>query len=193
MARIPSQEELRDLFRFDEQEGLRTHDLIECPCGGEVHLEQADEETVDGDDAFYKEVAARAQSEPEEDLPYISAIVSASQLSSNYPDDESGITSPVKRARDKRNSGDRDGQAEELMKYTHLDTTAVARLEDGSAELEAFDEAIGDACLMHLLRQPEEVTAGSVGYVFRKMTGTVLRLGEDEGAAQEQMVKSKEM
>ena len=188
-----TQEELRDLFRFDEQEGLRTHDLIECPCGGEVQLEQAEEETADSDEAFYREVKERAHSEPEEDLPDISAIVSASQLSSNYPEDQSGITSPVKRARDKRNSGDRDGQAEELMKYTHLDTTGVARLEDGSAELEAFDEAIGDACLMHLLRQPEEVTAGSVGYVFRKMTGTVLRLGEDEGAAQEQMVKSKEM
>lgn len=81
------------------------------------------------------------------------------------------------------------------MKYTHLDTTGVAKLEDGSAALEAFDEAIGDACLMHLLRQPEEVTAGSVGYVFRKMTGTTLRMGEDQVGEQEQEqeMKSKGM
>ncbi|ETN43026.1 uncharacterized protein HMPREF1541_02184 [Cyphellophora europaea CBS 101466] len=161
------QEELRDLFRFDESPQLRTHELIRCHCGGigmdSISTSRA--ETPDVDD-----------SENEAD---ISSFVRSSQLSDNYPEDETGITSPVKRARKRCEGGQADAEAEELMKYAHLNTALVPELPDSDEGLIAIEEQINDDCLMHVLRQDEDIVAGGIAYVFKKTTGAILQAPPD--------------
>jgi DNA repair and recombination protein RAD54B len=152
-----SLDELKDLFRFDASPSLRTHDLINCPCGG------------NGDVSIQ---SSRAQTPDEtEDDADISSFVRSSQLSGGYPEDESGITSPVKRARKRRQLEDADAEAEELMKYTHLATKDVCELPEDDMRLIQVEEKIGDPCLMHVLRQDQDVVGGGVAYVFKKTKG----------------------
>lgn len=151
-----SQEELKDLFRFDGSPALRTHELIGCPCEG---------------NGVASEPVTRSQTPFDEDEADISSFVRSSQLSENYPEDEAGITSPVKRARQRRRSEDENVEAEELMKYTHLRTDHLPHLPDDDDALLRIEENIADDCLMHVLRQDEDVVGGGVAYVFKKVTG----------------------
>ena len=172
-----TQEDLKDLFRFDESEGLRTHDLIGCPCEGKLDVKSP----TTPDEPFWKEEAAQSEDENDADLPDISTLVRASQLSAGYPENEDGITSPAKKARKRNSKRTNDAEAEELMKYTHLDTSLIPSLDDDE-EIARVEESIQDECLMELLRRGEEDIAGAVSYVFMKRTGSevVVADGADE-------------
>lgn len=153
-----SQEELKDLFRFDASAKLRTHELIECECA------------CDGDASM---PASRADTPApgSEDEADITSFVRSSQLSNGYPEDESGITSPIKKARKLRESGATNAEAEELMKYAHLDTSQIPKLSEGSEKFVTVEGHIDDSCLMHVLRQDVDVVAGGVAFIFKKTTG----------------------
>jgi DNA repair and recombination protein RAD54B len=166
-----TQEELKDLFRFDESEGLRTHDLIDCSCAGVPRDGpiESPKQVVDEEEPFWKP-ESREVSEDEEDLPDISTIVRASQFPTEYPENEDGVASPAKKARKQSGKKQGDAQAEELMRYLHLDTSRVCNLEDEA--LSQIKEVIRDECLMHVLQQSEQQIAGSVAWVFKKVTGS---------------------
>ena len=166
-----TREELKDLFRFDEAEGLRTHDLIACPCSGSAEgcTDVGSPKSAEVEH-FWKEGSEQATAVEDEDLPDISAIVRASQLSTDYPENEDGGTSPVKKARKRNALRQGDAEAEELIKYLHLDTSGVPSLVD-EEEISRFEAVLQDECLMHVLRQREEDVAGAVSYVFKKTTG----------------------
>lgn len=153
-----SQDELKDLFRLDESTELRTHELIKCNC------------SCTGEES---EPTSRAETPAVEsdDEADISGFVRSSQLSKGYPEDETGVTSPVKKARKRRESDEANGEAEEMMKYAHLNTAQVPELPDSDETLIKIEEHINDSCLMHVLRQDEDVIAGGVAYVFKKTTG----------------------
>jgi DNA repair and recombination protein RAD54B len=191
-----TQEELKDLFRFDEAEGLRTHDLITCPCTGlPTHssastntgtntpkLNSEEEEEADKEASFWDPRSPHPDPESSDDdsLPDLSTIIRASQLSTTNPEDDSGTTSPIKRARKKQNQSETDAETEALMKYTHLDTSRVSSLGENDETLEMFSDALGDECLMRVLRKSQEEVSGAVSWVFKKMTG-MQRLVEEGG------------
>jgi DNA repair and recombination protein RAD54B len=152
-----SQEELSDLFRLDESEALRTHDATGCACRGTGDV------SVPPSRALSPEVDAVDEAD-------ISSFVRSSQLSSNYPEDDTSTTSPVKRARKQRQSKQVDAEAEELMKYTHLDTSCVPQLGESDEAFAIVRDRIDDACLMYVLQQDAELVAGGVSYVFIKRT-----------------------
>ena len=166
-------EELRDLFRFDESDGLRTHELIGCSCESRTDGAAVESPKSPGDEPFGKDESTSASqdvsADEDEDLPDISTIVRASQLSTDYPENEDGVTSPAKKAKKRNSLKQKDTEAEELMKYLHLDTSGIPQLDDDE-DFSRVEEVIQDDCLMHLLRQKEEDVAGAVSYVFKKTT-----------------------
>ncbi len=153
------------------ERALRTHDLIDCSCAGVPCDRSIDspKQVVDEEEPFWKP-ESREVSEDEEDLPEISAIVRASQLPTEYPENENGMTSPAKKVRKQSGKKEGDAQAEELMRYLHIDTSKVSNLEDEA--LGQVEEVIRDECLMRVLQQSEEQIAGSVAWVFKKATGS---------------------
>ncbi|RMZ90199.1 hypothetical protein DV736_g2568, partial [Chaetothyriales sp. CBS 134916] len=144
-----STEELRDLFRYDDTLGLRTHDLIGCKCTRGM--------TTDA--------ASKSERHQSPELPGLGDIVPASQLNM----DESGSFSPGK---DSAHIIKRELDYEELMKYSHIDTSRVSSYADGTAELEKLQLNIDDSCLTHLLLQDEDEVASSVEFVFKRVWGT---------------------
>ena len=170
-----SQDELRDLFRFDETHGLKTHNLIDCRCGGNVY----EEPTVADIDSFEGALSARSLT-PE--LPDFKDIVPASQLDT----ERDGTVSPRKGSPHTKRQGI---NAEELMKYKHFDTSSVLGMTEGE-ELEKMQLLIDEPCLSHLLQQDEDTVASSVAWVFKRVWGVHKVDGDGEIVVKEEDVKS---
>ncbi|RMZ78364.1 hypothetical protein DV738_g3845, partial [Chaetothyriales sp. CBS 135597] len=140
-----SLEELKDLFRYDDAVGLRTHDLIGCICT--------------------RGMTSNAVSRSEQDqIPEIGDIVPASQLNM----DGEGL---ISQSTDSAHVSKRELDCEELMKYSHIDTSLVSSYANGMAELDQVEQRIDDPCLTHLLRQTEEEIASGVAFVFKRVWG----------------------
>ncbi|EXJ87467.1 DNA repair and recombination protein RAD54B [Capronia epimyces CBS 606.96] len=158
-----SQEELKDLFRLDESEGLRTHDLIECDCHGtgpRVATAEALAENAEQLDAPVED--------SEEEFPDITAFVA------------DGPERPTSRARKSLESEalaetHREAESQELMKFAHLDTSILSKPEDGKELVNQVMSAIDDVCLEHIVRlEPDMLGGGGVSYVFKKTKGSQL-------------------
>ncbi|KIW11722.1 hypothetical protein PV08_11024 [Exophiala spinifera] len=151
-----SQEELKDLFRLDEGEGLRTHDLIGCGCKGEGTkdppgtmsaevLESNDEIKNDGD----------------EELREMSELLKRP----NVPSDRTGRT-PI------ASETELEAERDELLKYTHVDTSIFSRSDADGDLLERILTVVDDDCLEHVLRLDQDMTGGgSISYIFTQTTG----------------------
>lgn len=162
-----SQEELRDLFRYDGSEGLRTHDLIGCGCGGKGGMAIEDDASTPKEDSFWEEHSESPERDQTPDLPDFKDIVPASQLET----EEDGTVSPRKGSPHK-NGRTKEIDSEELMKYLHIDTSKVPLLGEDSEELEQMHLAIDDPCLTYVLYQDEDTVASSVAYVFKRVWGS---------------------
>lgn len=157
-----SQEELKDLFRLDDSEGLRTHDLIGCSCKGvgddnEVgKCEDASEPRDEEDDEVF-----------EEELPEVSALVgeAVNQLPKREKKD-SKVSITTEKTSIQAERG-------ELLKYTHLDTSVFAKTDGDEDAMERISAAVDDDCLEHVLRLGREVTGGgSIAYIFKRVKGS---------------------
>ncbi len=174
-----SQEELKDLFRLDENAGLRTHELIGCECKG-----TAFEEGVDGEHALKKTQVAGEDGEPleqdsQEVLPEIQVSTkkanssSLEQMKSDFQDQRGSITSPAK--------CEVEAEREELLKYVHLDTSIFSQPDVDSDLVERVSAVVDDDCLEHILRLSHHMTGGSsISYVFKKTNGSQTRYPLEE-------------
>jgi DNA repair and recombination protein RAD54B len=157
-----SREELRDLFRLDERGGLRTHELIGCPCGGKG--------TASGNaakDGLTEEIVELDCSDDESlaSLDF-TQLTKASKLSSAKMDEDElkiACGSHPKQA-NARKQPEQEMQA--LMEYAHLDTAGVAGLREHSEALARVEEIVDDDCLLQALRECGQ--GGSVAFLFKK-------------------------
>ncbi|KAL2428756.1 DNA repair and recombination protein RDH54 [Exophiala dermatitidis] len=167
-----SQDELRDLFRLDETDGLRTHDLIACGCKGLGQKDQLAESGTQSPDDGHENSSVAERSESEEDFPDISEITT----------ETTARPTPSSRMLEKMQSSlssvpeekaDREAESQELMRFVHLDTSNLCRLQepdDDSAR--PIISAIDDVCLEHIVRLPPDMLAGGgIAYVFKKTEG----------------------
>jgi DNA repair and recombination protein RAD54B len=146
-----SQEELKDLFRLDESDGLRTHELIGCECKG-----TALEGGVDGERVPRKTQVLGEDGEPLE------------HMKSDFQDQPGSISSPAK--------CEVEAEREELLKYAHLDTSIFSQPDVDSEFLERVSAVVDDDCLEHILRLNQDMTGGSsICYVFKKTIGSQTR------------------
>lgn len=187
-----SREELRDLFRLDESEGLRTHDLIDCDCQGKG-ISSASSTTVSSDTepAIYDDTPAQSDSEGLEDLPDVTTLIKASKLTNEKLQTEEKRIASGTHPKQPGAKLRQDKELQELMQYLHLDTSGVSELDGDSADLERVDGIVDDLCLMEVLRKDEEELAGGVGYLFKKTSGSKL----DAAAVEEGLpvVKKEDM
>lgn len=164
-----SQEELKDLFRLDEREGLRTHDLIGCRCNGVTGKSAAQSpvaEIADIDDLDVNVVDDSEENEPVRTFSFTKASRISEQDLEEQEQSISNGSSPRKHNKARKEQD----ELQELMTYTHIDTSKVSELEE-SELLTVVESSINDSCLMDVLRQERDVIPGSIDYIFMKRSG----------------------
>ncbi|EXJ61740.1 DNA repair and recombination protein RAD54B [Cladophialophora yegresii CBS 114405] len=166
-----SQDELRDLFRLDESEGLRTHDLIDCRCEG-AGQEAGEERDIvpplaDGDG-----------NEACDDGSLVPVTTSSTPSPTTTPGSSRRPGVAGKEAHTIPPAQSETGhvaEKHELMQYRHINTSLLRQAEDGD-DNDDFKanilSAVEDACLEHVLKLDRDmVGGGGVSYVFKKVRG----------------------
>lgn len=154
-----SQEELKDLFRLDEGEGLRTHDLIGCACKGEGLKDGL----VTPEILLNPILGKTDEIDPDVDkeLPEMSELLQRRDMPS-YPPENNIIASKT----------DLEAERDELLKYAHIDTSVLSSSDMDGELLERILTVVDDDCLEHVLRLDQNMTGGgSVAYIFKQTTG----------------------
>jgi DNA repair and recombination protein RAD54B len=178
-----SREELRDLFRLDENEGLRTHELIGCLCGGAGNF--ADSTAIEEEkeeQPYFIDDSVASDNEGEDELPDMPTLIKASRLSNAaMQEQELKISSGTHHLQ--ANAKNKQGQdMQSLMLYSHVNTSQFSQLQEESEELEQMEEIIDDDCLMGVLRgELGEAVVGGVAYVFKKTSKSKAEQARDEG------------
>lgn len=159
-----SMEELKDLFRLDESDGLKTHELIDCQCGGRANAGEGKNDSDGGDTiADIEDLDSDIDDRPLRTFSFTSASQVTEQDLEEQERSISTSSSPRKASKKKKE----DIELEQaLMKYSHLDTAAASELEE--EDLQAMTDVVDDACLMHVLKQGQETISGNISYVFMK-------------------------
>jgi DNA repair and recombination protein RAD54B len=169
-----SQEELKDLFRLDESDGLRTHELIECPCDGAGH--DGTGESKAGL-SVEKPVNDKGEGVDEDDENEIIASSPRSERRSSDQKKQSWTPAKdVSKGSALSSTSDLEAEKHELMQYRHINTSLLYQPggEDGrDGDLKAtILSAVDDECLEHVLSLERDVVGGGgVSYVFKKTTG----------------------
>ena len=187
-----SREELRDLFRLDEGEGLRTHDLIGCPCGGNglrsTNTTSILEAGNGAHNPFIVEGLEDDVSHTEQDtnsLPDLPSLIKASDLQDkDIEERERRIargTHPLQAKGKREREQEQDMQS--LMLYKHIDTAPFRTWIEPSGEMERVEKLVDDECLMDVLRDDGDSTTkrvGGVAYVFMKTSRSTSSAAEDD-------------
>ena len=163
-----SQEELKDLFRLDESEGLRTHDLIECDCQGygEKKFGQGEIHQIDDIDDIKVEDA----SEDDLDQPLKTfAFTKASQVSEQDLEDQERSVSRGSSPKKYHKKQKEKDELQELMTYNHIDTSNASQLQD--VQLYDLADRIDDECLLAVLKQKQDIIPGNIAFIFMKKSG----------------------
>ncbi|KIX92703.1 uncharacterized protein Z520_11555 [Fonsecaea multimorphosa CBS 102226] len=166
-----SQEELKDLFRLDEGEGLRTHDLIDCGCEGAGREEYCQDESND------IQQTRRSLSENEKESSHEeleTASLKAKGLPSRKYSGSSWTT-----AKDAMSSDtpplatEVEAEKQQLMQYRHVDTSMLTQ-GHGDSELRGrIMSAIDDGCLEHVVNLDQDmIGGGGISYIFKKTKGS---------------------
>ncbi|KAI5820395.1 SNF2 family N-terminal domain-containing protein [Pyronema omphalodes] len=137
-----TQAELRDIFSLDEETECQTHDLLECPCGGQGYIVDPPAPVVNSDDE-------------NDDLPEFPGIMKASQL-----------TEEIIAGKSKKDTAKGLGA---LMEYEHVATKLLLRdawVKDLVAEEEYREISVEDEVLMNVMTHTGRER--EVSFVFQK-------------------------
>lgn len=161
-----SAEELRDLFRLEQQAKCQTHDLLGCGCNGigvvASHPSSTPVKPTNTDDGE-KDVDAGEDSDSADELPEYPSLIRASQL--NVAAQEAAILQIAKNKRMAQSKG----KMQALMQYAHLDTSMF----EGEKE-DVFGHATEKIILARKLLDDDVLAAVleengcKIGYVFAK-------------------------
>ncbi|KAL9121242.1 MAG: hypothetical protein Q9187_002197 [Circinaria calcarea] len=147
-----TREELKDLFRLDENLGCQTHELIGCKCGGRgMSDDSAPDEGFVDIDHIPEEVG-----EEEDDFTDRPQLIKASQVN---------IAEQERRIREDNQATKQQGSAgkmQSLMAYSHVNTSKFATEQD-----EDMEALIHDGALLSVLKDE----GNGVSFVFAKTSG----------------------
>ena len=165
-----SREELKDLFRLDEESKCQTHDLLGCDCAGHGGIP-----TVADSDNGHSSIAADSEDEPsdessiDEPLPM---LIKASELNGRRndgggDDDNDDGKSPTGNSKmlHKRKSK----MQQSLSQYTHIDPSLLSATGDGdencktTSTVDVQRELDDDHALLPLLRDVDN----QVDFIFK--------------------------
>lgn len=146
-----SRDELRDLFRLDEESTCQTHELLGCDCGGRGQVHTSDL----GDNSSSPD--ASEVDDDDFDLPDVPALIKASQLDMEQQERRIREDSVSKKTDAKKGSK----MQLSLSQYSHIDPSLLSiQPEDGSIQRQIDDDDV----LFPLLKEEDN----RVGFVFKK-------------------------
>lgn len=140
-----TREELRDLFRLDEEARCQTHELLGCLCHGRgvpvVDTTKGSRRIGDNED----------DDDDDDDLPDLPTLVQASQLDMDAQERRIRETAMASR----RKAG--ASKMQSLMQYLHIDTSGFAVDEEGAGDGggegdEELEALVDDEVLLSLLK-----------------------------------------
>ena len=148
-----TKEELRDLFRLDEGLSCQTHDLLGCECGGRGISNPAV-----GEEVPWIVLNSETGEDDDEDFPLIPVgrLTKASKVDMDVQ--EQKIKDDARKARHKGESN----KMEDLMAYSHVDTSAFKNTVDENLEALVQDEA-----LLNVLKDEDN----RISFIFAKTSG----------------------
>jgi len=177
-----SVEELRDLFRLDESEGLRTHELIGCLCGGSGNAADSTASKQEDEDQPYFVDDSVASENEEDELLDMPALIKASRLSNAAIEEQERKISSGTHHLQANVRKKQEQNMQSLMQYAHINTSQFSKLEEDSEELEQMEEIIDDDCLIGVLRREEgEAGVGGVAYIFKKTSRSKAEQAGEKG------------
>ncbi|OJJ74272.1 hypothetical protein ASPBRDRAFT_39393 [Aspergillus brasiliensis CBS 101740] len=178
-----SRDELKDLFRLDEESKCQTHELLGCDCGGngQIVVPPTTTEIEDEEDGH-------SSSSSLEDFPDLPTLIKASQVDmekqerlirSRSRTRPSRPTTRRSRAGNKHEDDDEDEDGNDdttepanqqrnriqqsLSQYCHIDPAHLTTSDTDTAEL--LESTIDDDVLLSLLKDED---SNRIGFVFKK-------------------------
>ncbi|KMU72138.1 RAD54B protein [Coccidioides immitis RMSCC 3703] len=142
-----SREELRDLFRLDEDAECQTHDLLGCECGGRGKHASIIADVGDNGDKL-SDSESPTESDDSDEIPDPPSLIKASKLLS-HPSAGERKNAANKRRRKMRS----------LMQYSHISTQLLV-----TKHRKSLEEQIGDDVLLSLLGEE----GNGVRYLFKR-------------------------
>ncbi|KAL8823147.1 MAG: hypothetical protein Q9191_006130 [Dirinaria sp. TL-2023a] len=165
-----TREELRDLFRLDEGLSCQTHDLLGCTCGGRSMSDAApvsDEggswTVLDDDEPVNSNSNSNSDSDSEFDLPPKSTL-SRGLIKANKVDMRAQEQKIKDDAQQKARHKSGETKMENLMAYTHIDTSGFNNRDARDENMAAL---VQDEVLLHVLKDEDN----RISFVFAKTSG----------------------
>lgn len=145
-----TKEELRDLFRLDKGLSCQTHDLLGCECGG-----RGVPDAVVGEEAPWTVLDSETGEDDDEDFPLIPVghLTKANKVDMDVQ--EQKLKDDARKARHKGESN----KMEDLMAYSHIDTSAFKDKID-----ENLEALVQDKALLNVLKDEDN----RISFVFAK-------------------------
>ncbi|OAP64236.1 hypothetical protein AYL99_00208 [Fonsecaea erecta] len=166
-----SQEELKDLFRLDEGEGLRTHDLIDCGCEGAGREDNFQDE---GDGAQQTLRSVSENHKEGSDNEELETVTPKTSLTSTKYSASSWTTAKHALSNDTPPlATELEAEKHQLMQYRHVDTSMLSQKHADSELRSQIMSAIDDSCLEYLVNLDQEmIGGGGISYIFKKTKGS---------------------
>ncbi|PLB48175.1 hypothetical protein P170DRAFT_386497 [Aspergillus steynii IBT 23096] len=175
-----SRDELKDLFRLDQESKCQTHELLNCECGGSGQLVAAEDNTskneISGSDG--SSTAEDEGEDEDEEFPDLPTLIKASQV--NIEKQERDIKAHRNRNRnssrrssyktDDESSDSRSGaegnkqrlnMQQSLSHYAHIDPNLFSK---PTSEVDNAEQVLDDDVLLSVLREEDN----RVGFIFKK-------------------------
>jgi DNA repair and recombination protein RAD54B len=145
-----SRDDLKDLFRLDDNEHCQTHELIDCSCGGRGMPEEPQEQ-IDRDAECDSTHSVGGEEEEEDDMD-VWHVPSLNEDSEGRSSEKKG---PVGKAAE-------ESKLQSLMAFSHIDTAKCAE-----GDLKDFKSLVQDEILSTILKEEEN----KISFIFAKMSG----------------------
>ncbi|KAF9890796.1 helicase [Aspergillus nanangensis] len=187
-----SRDELRDLFRLDQESKCQTHELLGCECGGKGKLQSStalssSESALDVDENEPVYVHDSVDDdEEEEEFPDVATLIKASEVDMEKQERliRNGARSSSRKRRDgKNNKRKSDGSnadernkdsnvrmQQSLAQYSHIDPGHMLGDETGN-----LAEAVDDEVLLSVLKEDNN----RIGFIFKKSREAEAQEGGD--------------
>ncbi|PYH95455.1 DNA-dependent ATPase, partial [Aspergillus ellipticus CBS 707.79] len=156
-----SRDELKDLFRLDEESKCQTHELLGCDCGGTGQTALPPAEDKDEDSSSTSDDL----SEEELDFPDLPTLIKASQVDMEKQEREIRSTRRTSTKTGKSDAGgkskQKQGMQQSLAQYCHIDPS---HLNSDADSVEGIESAVDDDVLLSLLKDEDN----RIGFIFKK-------------------------
>ncbi|KAE8351264.1 SNF2 family N-terminal domain-containing protein [Aspergillus coremiiformis] len=159
-----SRDELKDLFRLDQESKCQTHDLLGCECSGRGQntSNPASPPDEDGDGS---------DSEDEEEFPDLLTLIKASELDMEKQEHlirtNRASRRPTKSTNGTKSTKQKSKMQQSLSQYSHIDPCHLSAAE----ETEDIQQAIDDDVLLSLLKEEDN----RISFVFKKSSAAAAK------------------